>query len=193
MKRPSKPASRKRAPSTRSKTASTNNLRVVFTEKQILKRVCELAEEINRDYHGKVVHVVGILENSFVFIADLLRALKGTVVCHFIKVEMRDRVQGGIALRELMYTPKVDVRGTDVLLVDGVLQTGVTQDHLCRYILGQGPASLRTATLVEKTEERKVDVATDYMGFKTSARFLVGYGLGYQEKYRNLPYIAMLP
>ncbi len=193
MKRRPKTASPKRPSSRRSEARSTNNLRVAFTEKQIQNRVRALADQINRDYQGRVVHVVGILENSFMFIADLLRALKGAVICHFIRVEMRDRVQDGIAIRELMYTPKVSVTGKDVLLVDGVLQSGLTQDHLYRYILGQGPASLRTATLLEKTEERKVDVATDYMGFKTSARFLVGYGLGYQEKFRNLPYIAMLP
>ncbi len=77
-----------------------------------------------------------------------------------------------------------------MLLLDGILQSGLTLDHLYRYILGQNPASVRTATLVEKTDERKVDVATDYVVFKSTAKFLVGYGLGYQEKYRNLPYVA---
>ncbi len=193
MTKRSKPGRRKQVTARRSRASagvSSNGLRVVFTEKQIQKRVRELADQINRDYKGKALDVIGILDNCFMFMADLLRALKVPVVCHFMKVETRDRL---IALRELLYTPKVDVAGKDVLLVDGVLQSGVVQDHLIRYVLGQRPASLRTATLVEKTVERKVAVTTEYMGFKTSARFLVGYGLGYDEKYRNLPYIAALP
>jgi hypoxanthine phosphoribosyltransferase len=155
--------------------------------------VRELAAQINRDYQGKALHVTGILENCFMFMADLLRGLKVPVVCHFMKVETRDRPLDGIDLRELIYSPKVDVAGKDVLLVDGIVQSGVVQDHLFRYLVGRGPASLRTATLVEKTRERKVAVATQYMAFKTSARFLVGYGLGHEERYRNLPYLAMLP
>lgn len=192
MKRRSKLTARRRHPSRRSKLLPGNNLRVVFTEKIIRKRVQELADQINRDYKGKIVHVVGILENCFMFMADLLRALKIPVVCHFMKVETRDRPLDGIDLRELIYTPKVDVAAKDVLLVDSLLQSGVVQDHLYRYVLGQRPTSLRTATLVEKTDERKVPVTTEYMGFRTSAKFLVGYGLGYEEKYRNLPYIAAL-
>jgi hypoxanthine phosphoribosyltransferase len=87
---------------------------------------------------------------------------------------------------------RIGAAGKDILLLDGILQSGVTLDHLYRYILGQNPASVRTALLVEKTDERKVAVATDYVGFRTAGKFLVGYGLGYQEKYRNLPYVAAL-
>lgn len=152
-----------------------------------------MADQINRDYQGRVLHVIGILENCFIFMADLLRALKIPVVCHFMKMEEHDRPLERVDLRELIYTPKVDVTGEDVLLVDGVLQSGVLQDHLYRYLLGQKPRSLRAATLLDKTDERKVEVRTEYMGFKTSsADFLVGYGLGYGAKYRNLPYIAAL-
>ena len=96
------------------------------------------------------------------------------------------------AVREIMYTPKVEAAGRDVLLVDGILQTGLTLDHLYRYILGQEPQSVRTASLIEKSSERKVDVSTDYVGFRSKEQFLVGYGLGYQEKYRNLPFVARL-
>jgi hypoxanthine phosphoribosyltransferase len=77
-----------------------------------------------------------------------------------------------------------------LLLVEGVLQSGITLDHLCRTLLMQQPASLRTATLLDKADERKVDVPVDYAGFHLSGRFLVGYGLGYQDQYRNLPFLA---
>lgn len=192
MKKRSKPPARKRPSAGRGKSPAGNNLRVVYTEKQIQGCVRHMAERINRDYQGRTLHVVGVLENCFLFMADLVRALKMPVICHFIKAEVHDARAGAVAVREIMYTPRVEAAGRDVLLVDAILQSGVTLDHLCRYILGQKPVSVRTATLVEKTDERKVDVATDYVGFKTEAKYLVGYGLGYQEKFRNLPYIASL-
>jgi hypoxanthine phosphoribosyltransferase len=188
-KRSQKPM-KKHSASARTPVRPKGNLRVVFTEKQIQKCVREMARKINRDYQGKTLHVVGVLENCFMFMPDLVRSLTIPVVCHFVKAEIRDSSSGAVAVREIMYTPRVDASGKDILLVDGILQSGVTLDHLCRYMLGQNPSSVRTASLVEKTEERKVDVATDYVGFKTTAKFLVGYGLGYQEKYRNLPFIA---
>lgn len=190
-KRPKAPA-RKRRSAKAAKAPGGNNLRTVFSTKQIQKRVLSLAEQINRDYRGKTLHVVGILENCFLFMADLVRALKVPVVCHFMKAEIHDTSAGGVALREIMYTPPVHAAGKDILLVDGILQSGVTLDHLYRYMLGQNANSVRTATLIEKTDERKVDVATDYVGFRTTAGFLVGYGLGYQEKYRNLPHVASM-
>lgn len=168
----------------------TDHLRVVFTEKQIQKRVAELAGQLNRDLHGRTLHVIGILENCFLFMADLVRGLKIPVICHFLKAEINDRQAGQVAVREILYTPRVEVTGKDVLLVDGILQSGVTLDHLVRVMLGQKPNSVRTAVLIEKSDEKKVDVATDYVGFKTQEKFLVGYGLSYQEKYRNLPSIA---
>lgn len=192
MKRRSKAALRKRSFSRRSGNFPENHLRVIFTERQVRKRVNELAQEISRDYRGQALHVIGILENSFMFMADLIRALTVPVVCHFMKVEMRDRADGDVAVRELVYTPKVDVTGKDVLLVDAVLQSGVVQEYLHRSLLGQGPASLRTVTLIEKTDERKVAVPTGYLGFKTSAKFVVGYGLGHEDKYRNLKHLAAL-
>jgi hypoxanthine phosphoribosyltransferase len=169
-----------------------NDLRCVYSEKQIQKRVGELAKQIDLDYKGKTLHVVGILEDSFIFMADLVRRLTIPVVCHFMKAEIHDTSAGATALREIMYTPKVEAAGRDVLLVDGILQSGVTLDHLYSYVLAQNPSSVRTASLIEKSGERKVDVSTDYVGFKSNEKFLVGYGLGYQERYRNLPFVARL-
>jgi hypoxanthine phosphoribosyltransferase len=154
--------------------------------------VRELAKQIDRDYKGKTLHVVGVLEDCFIFVADLVRGLTIPVVCHFMKAEIRDTSEGARAVREIMYTPKVEAAGRDVLLVDGVLQKGLTLDHLYGYVLGQNPSSVRTASLIEKSNERKVDVSTDYVGFKSNEEFLVGYGLGYQERYRNLPFVARL-
>jgi len=165
-------------------------LHVVFSPEQIRKRVDELAKQMNRDLKGKTVHVIGVLENCFMFMPDLVRRLKIPVICHFLKTDMSDGMSGNVAVRQIVFTPRIDVAGKDVLLVDGILQSGVTLDHLLRLMMGQGASSIRTAMLVQKVEDLKVDVATDYVGFKTKEKFLVGYGLGYQERYRNLPYIA---
>ena len=191
-KRGSTSATKKRPGRSGRRTAPGPGLRVLYSDKQIRKRVLELAKQIDRDYRGKVLHAVGILEQCFVFMADLTRALQTPVVCHFVRPEIRERSEGSLAFREIKYTPEIDVRGKDVLLVDGILQSGVTLDHLVRSMLAQGPASVRTACLIEKTVERKVDVATDYVGFKTPAKLVVGYGLGHEGQFHNLPHVAQL-
>src|SRR5271157_4360915 len=182
----------KKRPTTIRAAGSGARLKVVVSEKDIHKRVRELARQINKDYAGKTLHVVGILENCFVFMADLVRALTIPVICSFVRSLVRDSDSGLVAMREIMYIPPVEAAGKDLLLVEGVLQSGLTLDHLCRTLLMQQPASLRTATLLDKADERKTDVPVDYAGFQLSGKFLIGYGLGYQEQYRNLPYLARI-
>jgi hypoxanthine phosphoribosyltransferase len=186
----------KTAPRTRSRAAATKaaegKLRSVFSQQKLQKRVHELAAQINRDYRGKTLHVVGVLENCFMFMADLIRAINVPVFCYFLRTEIKDVSRGGIATREIAYTPPVDAAGKDILLVEGILQSGMTMDHLYRYFLGQNPSSVRTAMLIEKTDERKIDVPTDYVGFRATGNFLVGYGLGHQGRFKNLPYVAAL-
>jgi hypoxanthine phosphoribosyltransferase len=191
MKKRAVPKLKKR-PMTVRAAGSAARLKIVVSEKDIRKRVRELARQINRDYAGKTLHVVGVLEDCFVFMADLVRALTIPVACSFVRSQVRDSDSGLVAMREIMYIPPVDAAGKDLLLVEGVLQSGITLDHLCRTLLAQQPASLRTATLLDKADERKTDVPVDYAGFQLSGRFLVGYGLGYQEQYRNLPFLARI-
>jgi hypoxanthine phosphoribosyltransferase len=167
-------------------------LKIVVSEKDIRKRVLQLAKQINHDYAGKTLHLVGVLVDGFVFMADLMRALTIPVRCSFVRSQVRDNNSGKVAVREIMYIPPVDAAGKDLLLVQGILQSGITLDHLCRTLLAQQPASLRIATLVDKSEERKVDIPLDYVGFQLSGRFLVGYGLGYQEQYHHVPYLARI-
>jgi hypoxanthine phosphoribosyltransferase len=191
MKKKTQHARRKAVRATGGATGN-NQLHVVLDAGRIRKRVQELAREIDRDYKGKTLHVVGILENCFLFMADLVRLLRMPVICHFVKAEMHDLPSGNTSVREIVFTPKVDVADKDILLVDGILQSGVTLDHLLQMMLAQKARSVRTALLVEKSDERKVDVPTNYVGFKTKSKFLVGYGLGFEEKYRNLPLVATL-
>ena len=193
MKKRPKPPARNSRPKRAGGAQGDNRPRRVISAKKLAQRLQELASQINRDYRGRTLHVVGVLENSFVFTADLIRALKVPVYCYFVRADIRDTAQGGVATREISYTPRVEAAGKDILLVEGILQSGMTMDHLYRYLLGQNPASVRTVSLIEKTDERKVDVPTDYVGFRAMGKFLVGYGLGYQGRYKNLPYIARLP
>ncbi len=165
-------------------------LKVVVSEKDIRKRVREMARQISKDYEGKTLHVVGILEDCFVFMADLVRALTIPVDCSFVRSQVRDSDAGSLHMREIMFIPPVEAANKELLIVQGVLQSGITLEHLCRMLLMQRPASLRIATLLDKADERKTDVPVDYAGFKLSGRFVVGYGLGVREQYRNLPFLA---
>ncbi len=191
MKKRSQSAPKKRR-SVRGPAVPSGKVRGVISETEIRRRVREMAKQINRDYQGKTLYAVGVLEDCFLFMADLVRALTVPVVCYFVRSQVRDSESGLVAMREIMYIPPVDATGKDILLVNGILDSGVTLDHLCRSLLVQQPASLRTATLLDKAEDRKVDVPLDYVGFKVSGKFLVGYGLGYEGQYRNLPYLARI-
>jgi hypoxanthine phosphoribosyltransferase len=199
MKKRVQLAPKKRRRAAHVAAASTDHLKMAISEKAIHKRVRELAKQISRDYQGKVLHVIGILGDCYLFMADLVRALTVPVVYSFVRWQVRDSDSGLVAMREITYIPPVDaagknllLAGKDVLLVHGILQSGVTLDHLYRTLLAHHPASLRTAILLDKPEERKVDVPVDYAGFKVSGEFWVGYGLGYQDQYRNLPYLARI-
>jgi len=177
----------------RRKVGSTANVAVLYGQKEIRRRVRQLALQMNRDFAGTTLHLVGLLDRSFVFIADLLRQLEVPVVCHFLRVIVQDESLEGVPMRLISYGPKLDLSGKDVVLVDAIVHTGVTLDHLRNYILAQNPDSLRVAALVEKTDAKKVDVAADYLGFQTAGRYVVGYGLGSSDgQYRHLPWIATL-
>lgn len=165
-------------------------LKIVVNEKDIRTRVREMARQISKDYAGKTLHVVGVLEDCFVFMADLVRAMTIPVDCSFVRSQMRDNDAGSVHLREIMFIPPVEAADKELLIVQGVLQSGITLEHLCRMLMMQKPASLRIATFLDKADERKTDIPVDYAGFKLSGRFLVGYGLGVREQYRNLPFLA---
>ena len=192
MKKAGRKAAKPRRTSPAAKAAQGEKVRVVFTEQKIRARVREIAARLNREQGQRPVYVVSVLENAFVFTADLIRALKMPVYCSFVRADIRDSVQGGVSTREITYTPSINATGKDVVLVEGILQSGMTLDHLYRYLTGQGPASLRTVVLVEKTDERKVDIPLDFVGFKATGKFVVGYGLGHEGKFKNLPYIGKL-
>lgn len=168
-----------------------SGLRVVYAPARLEARVAELGRAISRDYRGRTLDVVVMMENAFVFAADLIRQIRLPVVCHFVREELRDVEYSGYKRREVLFTSRPQLKGRDVLLVDAVLESGVTQEFLVRRILDSEPRSLRLAVLLDKPQQRKVDIHAHYFGFAAASNNLVGYGLsGSQGQGRNLRCIA---
>jgi len=163
---------------------------VLLSEEQIRKRVAEMAAQISADAGDHTLMVVAVLDNGFVFMSDLVRRMTCPVICQFVTMETRDTIEDGHQRRNVVYTPLVDLAGKDVLLVDAILQTGVTLEHLVQQLLAKGARSVKTAVLIDKPEERRVAMKPDYSGFAIEGKFLVGYGLGHRNLCRNLPYVA---
>jgi hypoxanthine phosphoribosyltransferase len=168
-------------------------LKVMYSPARLASRVASLGRAISRDYAGRTLDVVFILENAFIFGADLVRRISGPVICHFVRSEMRDVTLGGYDRREVFFSHQPQLKDRDVLLVDAVLHTGVTQDFLVKRLLESRPRSLRLAVLVDKPQDRKVNLQPDYFGFVAASNQLAGYGLsGGRGWYRNLPYVGLL-
>lgn len=166
---------------------------VVLDEEKIRQRVAELAKQISADAGKDPLLVIAVLDNGFVFMSDLVRKLTCPVICEFVQMETRDTVAAdGKDRREVLYTPLVDIHGKQILLVDAVLHTGVTLEHLMNQLLMKGAKSVKTAVLINKPDERVVNMQPDYFGFEMKGKFLVGYGLGHRDLGRNLPYVADL-
>lgn len=149
-----------------------------FSPARIATRVAELGRQISRACAGKRLDVVITLDRGFVFGADLIRHIEAPTVCHFVREDVRDVEQGGHERREVAFGRGPDVKGRDVLLIDAVLESGVTQEFLLRRLGESQPRSLRLAVLLYKPERRRVDLEPDYFGFQTASNGLwVGYGL----------------
>jgi hypoxanthine phosphoribosyltransferase len=161
-----------------------------LTTEQINDKVLKLADMISRDYMGKEVLAVGILKGAFMFFADLIRALKITVTVDFIVATsyIKTTSTGEVKIH---YDIKEDVAGKDVLLIEDIIDTGISLNYIRERILSKSPGSLKICALLDKRERRVVDVPLDYVGFKIPNDFVVGYGLDFENKYRNLPYIAV--
>ena len=158
--------------------ANANGRGATISESRIAGRVAELGKEISRAYRGRRLDIVVTMDRGFMFAADLIRELDGMVVCHFVREDLRDVEDGGRPRREVLFSGAPDLKGRDVLLVDAVLESGVTQEFLLRRLGESSPRSLRLAVLLDKPEKRRVDLESDYFGFKTASKEVwVGYGL----------------
>jgi hypoxanthine phosphoribosyltransferase len=167
-------------------------LRQVITAEQIQKRVKELARQISDDYRGRSIQMLAVLENAFMFQADLARALEMPIVCQFIKPRYtRPQASSGNDVMEIFFSHEPDIRGQHILLVEGLVHSGVTTEFLMNDLRARGAASVKLVTLLDRQSARRVPLQPDYFGFLVDDTFLVGYGLGATEQTnRNLPYLA---
>jgi len=169
---------------------------VLFTEEQIARRVADLGEEVTRAFAGREICVLGLMKSSLVFMADLIRRIPLDLTMHLVRVTSQREQAAGRVLTEIVFSTSVPLEGKDVLLVDDIVDTGVTLSYLLAHIHELGPASLRVCALVDKPEARKIDVHPDWTAFPVhepmADRFLVGYGLDWMERFRGLPFIGTI-
>ena len=167
-------------------------LRPVISSDQIQKRIKELARQISDDYKGHTIQMLAVLENAFMFQADLVRAIEVPVVCQFIKPRYTRPPSGAShEVMEIFFSHEPDIRGQHILLVEGLVHSGVTSEFLMSDLRSRGAASVKLVTLLDRQSARRVPLQPDYFGFLVDETFLVGYGLGAVEQTnRNLPYLA---
>ncbi|HEY6768854.1 MAG TPA: phosphoribosyltransferase family protein [Candidatus Sulfotelmatobacter sp.] len=172
--------------------SKAGQLRQVISSDQIQKRVKELGRQISDDYQGRTIQALAVLENAFIFLADLVRVLEVPVICQFIKPKYsRPGENGATDVMEIFFSHEPDIRGKDILLVEGMVHSGVTSEFLMNDLKARGAASVKLVTLLDRQTARRVALQPDYFGFLVDEAFLVGYGLGALEQTgRNLPYLA---
>ncbi|HKB11072.1 MAG TPA: hypoxanthine phosphoribosyltransferase [Vicinamibacterales bacterium] len=164
---------------------------ILLSAEQIQKRVAELAGELRRDFPDDL-HVIAVLKGAFVFLSDLIRHIPGQVSLDFMAVS--SYAKGTTTSGEVRLLKDLDyaLEGRNVVIVEDIVDTGLTLNYLQDILRSRNPKALRTACLLSKPSRRQVDVRVEYIGFAIEDRFVVGYGLDYAEQYRNLPYIAVV-
>ena len=166
-------------------------MNVLISADEIQQRVRELAQEIRRD-HPDGVHLVCVLKGAFVFLADLARHLPGEATLDFMAVSSYGMSTKSTGQVQVLKDLDAGIEGRDVVIVEDIVDTGLTLTYLQDILRARNPKSLRTACLLSKPSRRQVNVKVEYIGFTIEDRFVVGYGLDYAEQYRNLPHIAVL-
>lgn len=165
---------------------------ILITEEELQARIKELGEEITKDFSGKDVVVVGVLKGSFIFVADLVRHIDLPLTLDFVACSSYGSSTVSSGVVRIMKDLDRPIEGKHVIVVEDIVDTGTTLDYLIKNFKSRGVASLHLVTLLNKPERRKVDVPVDYTGFVIPDKFVGGFGLDYDEKYRNLPYICVL-
>ena len=165
----------------------------LIDRKTVENRIKELAKQIEKDYAGEEVYCVGLLKGSVVFLSDLVKEINSPVIIDFMSVSSygSETVSSGDV--KILKDTDLDLRGKHVLIVEDIIDTGLTLEHVIRYFKeSKGVKTLKTCTLLSKPERRKGNIDIDYVGFDVPDKFVIGYGLDYDQKYRNLPYIAVV-
>lgn len=164
----------------------------LYSEEDLQNRVRELGEAVTRDYAGRKPFLIGVLKGCFVFMADLCRCIDLPCDIDFMAVSSYGSGTSTTGAVSITKDLSRDIEGRDVLIVEDILDSGVTLSYLKTYLLNRKPASVRICALLDKPARRRADITADYVGYTCPDSFVVGYGLDYAEKYRNLPFIGVL-
>ncbi|MBI9012304.1 MAG: hypoxanthine phosphoribosyltransferase [Clostridiales bacterium] len=165
---------------------------IVYSETDLSSRIEALGKQISTDYKGKKLIVVGVMKGANIFVADLVRKLDLDVVIDFIVVSSYGASTESTGVIRLLKDLDENINSEHVLIVEDIIDSGLTLEYLVSNFETRHPASIKICTLLNKVERRKVDLEVDYIGFKVPDEFIVGYGIDYAEKYRNLPYVGIL-
>ena len=165
---------------------------ILFSEEQLKTRVAEIARQIEEDYAGKEIMLISVLRGSFIFMADLCRAIKLPCTLDFMSVSSYGKGTTSSGQVQITKDLSEDISGRHVIVVEDILDSGNTLSYLLKILENRRPASIRLCTLLDKPDRRVKPVEVHYSGFTIPDAFVVGYGLDYAEKYRNLPYIGIL-
>ncbi len=172
--------------------SSQTKLHILFTSKEIEATIRKLAAEIRKDYQGKHPLLIGILKGSFVFMADLIRLLNFPLEVEFVRLSSYGGGKESSGKIKVVQGLSSSVKGRDVLVIEDIVDTGLTTAFLLDYLRKKKPASLKLCALTDKPSRRQVPVTIDYLGFTVSNKFIVGYGLDWNEKFRYLPDICFI-
>ena len=165
---------------------------VLVSAEELQRRVAELGEEISRDYAGRSLLLVGVLKGAVFFLSDLMRFIEVPVEVDFMAVASYGSATDSSGVVRILKDLDGAIEGRDVLIVEDIVDSGLTLQYLMRNLGSRNPRTLEVCALLTKPERRKVDLPTRYVGFEIPNRFVVGYGLDYAERHRNLPYVAAL-
>ncbi|MFT9496164.1 hypoxanthine phosphoribosyltransferase [Anaerosolibacter sp.] len=165
---------------------------ILFTPAQLDEKITELGHQISKDYHGKDLLMIGVLKGANVFMSDLMRKIGTSVKIDFMAVSSYGLSTESSGVVRIIKDLDDSIEGKDVLVVEDIIDTGLTLHYLYDNLLSRKPNSLKICTLLDKPERRKVAINVDYKGFDIPDEFIVGYGIDYAEQYRNLPYVAIL-
>ncbi len=165
---------------------------VLFSEKELAMRVKELGDQLTRDYAGKEILMIGVLRGAIIFMADLARAIQLPVAFDFMAVSSYGTSTSSTGVVRILKDLDEEIEGKHVLIVEDIIDSGLTLNYLLENLKSRNPRSIKICTLLNKPDRRKANVPVDYNGFVIPDHFVVGYGLDYAGKYRNLPFIGIL-
>lgn len=168
------------------------NQKVLINEESIDKRVAELAEQINRDFAGEKLIVVGVLKGAFMFMSDLLKKINLDTEVYFLKAESYGNDTKTSGMVKITKDIETDISGKNILLVEDIIDSGFTMREVINLLRGRNPKTLKLASCLSKPSRRECEIEIDYLGFEIPDKFVIGYGLDYAERYRNLPYIGYI-